>query len=399
MRKRKKAKKEVVKKAVKVSKFILYYFLIFLALVIIFGTNWALDKAQINNFEQILLTLTNSVSTASNDMIISFIKDCILISLILTIIIFLIAKLFNNIEVFIKIKIKRKIIKVNLYKIISFLFIVSLIIYSTYHVTSSLYIYDYIKYNNIESNFFETLYVNPKNVDFDADKAAIIRVAYDLVKTEYYREENLNFENVAVDKLFNAYNDLISSISDYRFNAHSKNSYGGNQNRSNKEILLEISMLYPVLLDTLEKVDGYIVDNSDAFRLFVAELLDKIDFWTNAIKIANKNLSLAKFYYYGGSSTNLDLGISKKEWKLKRNEACHTIYEFYQDIIMINKAVDYESFDVDGINYSLKVSEIEELYNYVMGNIATGPNYYCYLSGLEREEDRNVNVLKKAIKM
>ena len=55
----------------------LYYFLIFLALVIIFGTNWALDKAQINNFEQILLTLTNSVSTASNEMIISFIKDSI----------------------------------------------------------------------------------------------------------------------------------------------------------------------------------------------------------------------------------------------------------------------------------------------------------------------------------
>lgn len=259
--------------------------------------------------------------------------------------------------------------------------------------------------------YFENDEFNPKNVDFDADKAAIIRVAYDLVKTEYYREENLNFENVAVDKLFNAYNDLISSISDYRFNAHRKNSYGGNQNRSNKEILLEISMLYPILLDTLEKVDGYILDNSDAFRLFVAELLDKIDFWTNAIKIANKKLSLAKFnyqetwnsvnkrYYYGGSSTNLDLGISKKEWKLKRNEACHTIYEFYQDIIMINKAIYYESFDVDGVNYSLKVSEIEELYNYVMGNIATGPNYYCYLSEEERIEDRNANVLRKAIKM
>ena len=109
MRKRKKTKKEVVKKAVKVSKFILYYFLIFLALVIIFGTNWALDKAQINNFEQILLTLTNSVSTASNDMIISFIKDNILSSLILTVIIFFITKLFKNLEVFIKIKIKGEI--------------------------------------------------------------------------------------------------------------------------------------------------------------------------------------------------------------------------------------------------------------------------------------------------
>ena len=258
--------------------------------------------------------------------------------------------------------------------------------------------------------YFENDVFNPKLVDFDVDKAVAIREAYDLVKKEYYREENLNFENVAIDKLFNTYNDLISSISDYRFNAHRKNSYGGNQNRSNKEILLEISMLYPVLLDTLEKADRYIVNNSDAFRLFVSELFDKIEFWTNEIKIANKNLGIAKFnyyenwnsvnkrYYYGGSSTNFDLGLSKKEWKIKRNEACHTIYEFYQDIMMINKAIDYEKFDTDESSYSMKVSEIEELYNYAMENIATGPNYYCYLASEERVEDRNANVLKKAIR-
>lgn len=258
--------------------------------------------------------------------------------------------------------------------------------------------------------YFENDVFNPKLVDFDVDKAVAIREAYDLVKKEYYREENLNFENVAIDKLFNTYNDLISSISDYRFNAHRKNSYGGNQNRSNKEILLEISMLYPVLLDTLEKADRYIVNNSDAFRLFVSELFDKIEFWTNEIKIANKNLGIAKFnyyenwnsvnkrYYYGGSSTNFDLGLSKKEWKIKRNEACHTIYEFYQDIMMINKAIDYEKFDTDESSYSMKVSEIEELYNYAMENIATGPNYYCYLTSEERVEDRNANVLKKAIR-
>ena len=46
----------------------------------------------------------------------------------------------------------------------------------------------------------------------------------------------------------------------------------------------------------------------------------------------------------------------------------------------------------------MKVSEIEELYNYAMENIATGPNYYCYLTSEERAEDRNTNVLKKAIR-
>ena len=48
--------------------------------------------------------------------------------------------------------------------------------------------------------YFENDVFNPKLVDFDVDKAVAIREAYDLVKKEYYREENLNFENVAIDK-------------------------------------------------------------------------------------------------------------------------------------------------------------------------------------------------------
>ena len=37
------------------------------------------------------------------------------------------------------------------------------------------------------------------------------------------------------------------------------------------------------------------------------------------------------------------------------------------------------------------------LADFAMENIATGPNYYCYLTPEERIEDRNANVLKKAI--
>ena len=113
MRKRKIRKKEVAKKVIRIIRVILFYLLIFLAFTTIFGTKWALREAQINNFEQILLTLTNSVSTASTEMIISFIKECILISLLLTIIIFFITKFFKNLEVFINIKIKKIIIKIN----------------------------------------------------------------------------------------------------------------------------------------------------------------------------------------------------------------------------------------------------------------------------------------------
>lgn len=259
--------------------------------------------------------------------------------------------------------------------------------------------------NKYIAEYFEKGVLNPNSSEYDASKATDIENAYYLVKKEYNREDNISFEYVNVDELFEAYNSLISNIGDYHFIAHISNSYGANQSRSNKAILLEISMLYPVLLDTLEKVEKYYDDKGDNF--FADEIDDKISYWTNIFKLADENLCVAKdnyhFYYNRGSyyvsgfESELGLGEYKKNWKLRRNEACNSIYEFYQDVMKINKAIDYESFDVDETSYSLEVSEIEELYNYAMENIATAPNYYCYLSGLEREEDRIVNVLKKAI--
>ena len=70
-------KRKKVVKILNVSKYILFYFLIFLSFAIIFGTNWAVDNAEITNFEQVLFTLNSSVSTASSELISSFIIDTI----------------------------------------------------------------------------------------------------------------------------------------------------------------------------------------------------------------------------------------------------------------------------------------------------------------------------------
>ena len=192
MRKRKIRKKEVTKKVIRIIRVILFYLLIFLAFTTIFGTNWAIREAQINNFEQILLTLTNSVSTASSEIIINFILENVCISLLLTIIIFFITRFFKNLEVFINIKIKKIIIKINFYKITSFIFLVGLVIYAIYYASSGLYIYDYIKYSNIESNFFETLYVDPKEVEleFPEEKRNLIYIFLESMESTYADKEN-----------------------------------------------------------------------------------------------------------------------------------------------------------------------------------------------------------------
>ena len=188
-------RKKVVKKAVRIlriSKFILFYFLIFLSFAIIFGTNWAIDNADIANFEQVLLTLNSSVSTASSELILSFITSTILTSIVITIIIYLISRLFKNLEVFIKIKVRKKIFKINFYMITNFIILVILISYSFLYLLNSLQILEYINNNRIDSNFFEEVYVDPRNVEleFPKKKRNLIYIFLESMESTYSDKSN-----------------------------------------------------------------------------------------------------------------------------------------------------------------------------------------------------------------
>ena len=118
-------------------------------------------------------------------------------------------------------------------------------------------------------DYFENGVFNSDSSKYDASKVSDISDAYFLVKKEYNREKDVNLKYNTYE-LFEAYGSLLSNIWDYHFIAHRKNSYGENQNKSNKQILLEISMLYPVLLDTLEKIERY-YDDKDC-NLFTDEI-------------------------------------------------------------------------------------------------------------------------------
>lgn len=188
-------RRKVVKKVVKIlriSKFILFYILIFLSFAIVLGTNWAIDNAQITNFEQVLFTLNSSVSTASSELIISFIKDTILTSIILTVIIYLISKLFKNLEVFIKVKVRKKMFRINFYKTYNFILVIILISYSIFYLLNNLQVLEYIRHNRVDSNFFEEAYVNPENVEleFPKEKRNLIYIFLESMEASYADVEN-----------------------------------------------------------------------------------------------------------------------------------------------------------------------------------------------------------------
>ena len=185
-------KRKKVVKILNVSKYILFYFLIFLSFAIIFGTNWAVDNAEINNFEQVLFTLNSSVSTASSELISSFIIDTILTSIIITVFVHLIGKLFKNLKIIVKVKVRKKVFKINFYTISNSIIVVILIIYAILYLLNNLQILEYIRNNRIDSNFFEEVYVNPKNVEleFPKKKRNLIYIFLESMESTYSNKDN-----------------------------------------------------------------------------------------------------------------------------------------------------------------------------------------------------------------
>ena len=185
-------KRKKVVKILNVSKYILFYFLIFLSFAIIFGTNWAADNAEITNFEQVLFTLNSSVSTASSELISSFIIDTILTSIIITVFVHLIGKLFKNLKIIVKVKVRKKVFKINFYTISNSIIVVILIIYAILYLLNNLQILEYIRNNRIDSNFFEEVYVNPKNVEleFPKKKRNLIYIFLESMESTYSNKDN-----------------------------------------------------------------------------------------------------------------------------------------------------------------------------------------------------------------
>ena len=190
-----KQKKELI---LKIVKLFLNSLIIFIALIIIFSTNWTIKNCQFDNFDQILFTLNSSVTTASNSMINDFLIDNILMPFIITIIIeifYLIIKYIfrkKNANLIITINKLNKTINLNFKAVLNILTLMSLLSYSIYYAMSNLYIFNYIKYSYIESNFFEVSYHDPKTVEleFPKKKRNLIYIFLESMESTYTNKEN-----------------------------------------------------------------------------------------------------------------------------------------------------------------------------------------------------------------
>lgn len=235
----------------------------------------------------------------------------------------------------------------------------------------------------------------------------IIKKAYDYIELHIKQEIAFKTETSPTQHVLHTYESLIDEISNYCFIPRRENSYGGKQNTTNEQVLLELSLFKPVLTKTLTKIDKYLKsvwlqDVND----FYLELIERLELLNSSLTNAKSNLEQARNNYrYSwndvnrglGLTTNSTLGEEKKIWRKARNNACGTLMDYYREIQEINMALYYGSF-----NYMNPLSktddetrEITQLYNYRMYGLRNSPNYFCYIDETEKQELSRQKVLKK----
>lgn len=208
------------------------------------------------------------------------------------------------------------------------------------------------------------------------------------------KSETYKFKTSICQEMMHSYNALINEIADYKFNFHRETLYGAKQNATNKQILLELSLLKPVLQAVLENIDFYFSEIHDN------QLINELEKLINLLEITFDKLAEAKekyyktwwsakkhLYYQEDWATDRDLGKAKLNWKLARNNACHIILKFYEEINKINLTLQSDIVHT--------IHEVDVLYNNALQNIIKGPNYYTYLSPEERKNMDKENIARK----
>lgn len=237
-----------------------------------------------------------------------------------------------------------------------------------------------------------------RNIEEDYTKKMQIKEAYDYMRNMLEkRVRTYETKSEIARKVLESYEGLIATLANYRFKAHRETSYGANQNRTNQQILFEISLLKPMLVKVLDNINLHFTKIEDVTKVssFDNELREKIEGLIEELEDAHRELEITETHYHktwalaqiGGESDSY-LGETKLEWKLARNNACRAILDFYREINAINMSLQPEY-----MVYPLEETAV--LYSEGVGNIMSGPNYYSYLSKETRDNLTKQNILRK----
>lgn len=201
---------------------IIFYILIFLSFLIFFSVIWVNKTFGLINLDSLIFHLNVPLKGTESGMIYSYLKDPLLKSIILFIIVALIFRKKNyEYGIFIKLKFFKK--EFNEFNLINFfskfkiLVSILLVLLSIGYMVNSFGVIDYIKSLSTYSNFVEEHYVEPENAKIEfSEKHNLIHIFVESLEYTYADYNNGGaMESNLIPNLINYANDNVSFRNDF----------------------------------------------------------------------------------------------------------------------------------------------------------------------------------------
>ncbi len=174
---------------------IFIFVLSLLNLTLIFGLKWIKNNVGIVSVDEIIFHLRVPLKGTGQNIINDILLNCVLPILIIFIILLVIFFLKPLNSKSIKFKLFKKNIKLSVRRLIRFILLISniiLLIIQIYNINNKFKLTEYIEKSKTESDFIETNYVNPKdvNIKFPDKKRNLIYIYIESMETTYMDNEN-----------------------------------------------------------------------------------------------------------------------------------------------------------------------------------------------------------------
>lgn len=267
--------------------------------------------------------------------------------------------------------------------------------------------YDYSRFQSEYKKYLEEYF----NDEFGKEKRDFIKVGYNYLNSLYLRNNQISNKETTIaifNRLWKQYIQLEKQIATYRFDAKRENSKGGIQNKVNEQILDQLSLFNPLVYNICLTINGKI-RNQELSKEFSKQLIYKLDNLFNELNDMQNKLSYAEDGYHedwnhcvrsGVFSKKVsanDLGNSARDWRKIRNEACYLILKFVCEMVEIDIATYYNTFDYKNEQYGLDEYTVQKInyFNQCLTYLKHSNNYFCYLDKEDKQEIAMQKFLRK----
>lgn len=236
-----------------------------------------------------------------------------------------------------------------------------------------------------------------------------LKEAKDLLKGFIYINDEIKSKqfkptHVVTIKAFKSYVALIKEIGKYNFTVRYCDSYGAYQNKANQNMLIDLLFFKPIVIETITNIETAL-DSGKMPPYQSVQVLNKLLNMSSLLNEIRKDLEDFEDEYhtywnmvtgrdcsydrkkYPINKTKSNLGRVKNAWRLKKNEACRAVMDFYSEMAKINQ--ELRQLEPN------KYQDLDRLYQYGFNEIINSPYYYSYLTREEIEEKTKENKAKK----